>query len=135
MLFSNYDSAKYWLDSTGIVEINGEQADTINIDESDLVKRGFDFKIVAHSTSPLNKRYFIREQIKDVLMAGNDIYDNSLVIDYEGNLKLIPLINRSPISLSEYPVRFETFQAGNGYVGNIDDFHFLETTYMALLEA
>ena len=77
-----------------------------------------------------------RNQLKETIAGGNDNHHNSLVIDINGMFKLIPLIDKSPSELQSYPVRFETFQAGNGYVGYLAsmDETFIEQTYKALLE-
>lgn len=134
-LFSNYEEARSWLDTTGTIEIDGKQANTINNGAKTLARRDFEFEIVAHRTKPIQTPVFTREQLEQVLEAGSDQYHNSLVIDYEGYVKLVPLMGKSPASLKEYPVRFETFNAGNGYVGQKVEDSFLEMTYIALLEA
>lgn len=48
---------------------------------------------------------------------------------------MVPLINRTPINIKEYPVRIESFQARYGYVGSPGSLNHLEGTYLALLEA
>ncbi|WP_108073520.1 hypothetical protein [Heyndrickxia sporothermodurans] len=135
MLFKSYEDAKFWLDSTGRVIINGVETSTIPKVEGKLFDDGYSFEIVAHRTTKPKNPVITRQQLKNVLINGDDNVSNSLVIDYEGMPKLIQLVNRTPSAIEEYPVRFETFAAGNGYVGSISDLNHLETTYQALLEA
>lgn len=133
MLFASFESANHWLQTTGTVVIDGKQADTMREENSNLFNLPFYFEIVVHRTSP--PKQFTKKQLKDVLLAGDDRYNNSLVIDYNGNPLLLPLLDRPPNSLSENPIRFETFQAGNGYVGNSITDHFVEATYTSLVNA
>ncbi|ADO57440.1 hypothetical protein [Paenibacillus polymyxa] len=77
------------------------------------------------------KPYFTKEEVADVLQKGNDDRHNSLIIDFDGTPKLIPFTNDG----SKYAVRYETFNAGNGYVGEKSQLNHLNGTYQALLEA
>ena len=65
------------------------------------------------------------------MFLGDDNYDNSLVIDFDGYLHLIPFRHAKEGS---YAVRFETFLAGNGYVGSEESIYDIEDTYLSLLE-
>jgi len=134
MLFESITSADRWLQSNNPISINGEIVD-LNEESSKLFDGKYDFEIIAHRITKPSNPIFTREQLRNVLLNGNDNYSNSLVIDYDGNPKLVPLINRTPINIIEYPVRFESFGAGNGYVGSQGSLNQLEGTYLALLEA
>lgn len=131
MLFPSYSAAESWLNFNNPISVNGEVID-LNEEISDLLDFKYNFEIIAHRiTKPLNP-IFTREQLRDVLLNGNDNYTNSLVIDYDGYPKLIPWVNIS--NVNKYPVRFENFQAGNGYVGSHASLNGIEKTYLALLE-
>ncbi|MGE7983718.1 hypothetical protein [Solibacillus sp. NPDC093137] len=131
MLFPSYSAADSWLKSNNPISVNGEVID-LNEKISDLFDNKSEIEIIAHRiTKPLNP-IFTREQLSNVLLNGNDTYTNSLVIDYDGYPKLIPWVSRAHIK--EYPVRFENFQAGNGYVGSHGSLNHIESTYLALLE-
>lgn len=134
MHFTSFTSANDWLQSNNPIIVNGETVD-LNEKVSILFGGRYEFEIIAHRITKPSNPIFTREEISNVLRSGNDNHSNSLVIDYQGNPKLVPLIDRTPLSLKEYPVRFETFQAGNGYVGPHEDLTHLDTTYLALLEA
>lgn len=137
MVFSTFNEAQTWLDHTGPVLINGEEANTIPKEESNLSNPDYSFEIVAHRFSKPKNPIPTRDQLKAVLINGDDEYTNSLVIDSEGVIRLVPLINRAPFEIKNFPVRYESFQAGNGYVGfgASNDADHIENTYMALLEA
>ncbi|WP_127550596.1 protein kinase [Paenibacillus amylolyticus] len=76
------------------------------------------------------KAFFTKEELARVLKEGNDERNNSLIVDWEGNIQLVPFTNDS----KTYAVRFETFVAGNGYVGARSKLNHLDGTYQALLE-
>lgn len=134
MLFESFTSADRWLQSNNPIYVNGEIID-LNEEVSDLFDGKYNFEIIAHRISKPSNPIFTREQLRNVLISGNDSHSNSLVIDYDGNPKLVPLLNRSAINVTEYPVRVESFQAGNGYVGSQASLSHLDGTYLALLEA
>jgi hypothetical protein len=77
------------------------------------------------------KAFFTKEEVAQVLRAGDDNRNNSLIVDFEGNVKLVPFTNNN----KTYAARFETFGAGNGYVGEKSQLNHLTGTYQALLEA
>ncbi len=134
MLFESFTSADRWLQSNNPIFVNGEIVD-LNEEVSDLFDDKYNFEIIAHRISKPSNPIFTREQLRNVLINGNDSHSNSLVIDYDGNPKLVPLINRSAINVTEYPVRVEIFQVGNGYVGSQASLSHLDGTYLTLLEA
>ncbi|MGE7950851.1 hypothetical protein [Lysinibacillus xylanilyticus] len=134
MFFESFQAANNWLRINRPLTINGKNVEN---DETvtDLFNDNYSFEIIAHRITKIKNPIFSREQLKEVLINGNDNYSNSLVIDYEGTPKLIPLISIAPLEVIEYPVRFETFNAGNGYVGVQSNLNHLDQTYLALLEA
>lgn len=136
-IFNTFEEAQAWLDHTGPVLINGVPSNTIEKEDKNLVSPDYSFLIITHRfTKPINP-IPTREQLRDTIAKGNDNYTNVLVIDYDGAIRLIPLTDRSAVSVQGFPVRYESFQAGNGYVGykaSSDGIH-IEDTFMALLEA
>lgn len=76
------------------------------------------------------KAFFTKEELTQVLTEGNDGRNNSLIVDFQGNVKLVPFTNDK----TTYAVRYETFGAGNGYVGPESKLNHLDGTYQALLE-
>ena len=80
-------------------------------------------------------RRFSRGELLEVLAAGDDSKNNSLIVDVTGYFQLIsPLEARK--STSSAAIRHETFCAGNGYVGfqAARDEHFIRQTYLSSLE-
>lgn len=71
------------------------------------------------------------EEVKEVLRNGSDEVHNSLIIDFDGTVSLVPFESKR----KGYAVRFETFVAGNGYVGSKSALNHLDGTYQAMLEA
>ena len=137
MYFRTFNDAQQWLHHTGNVLINGEIANTIPKESSSVVNPDYSFEIIAHRFSKPANLVPTRAQLKDIIAGGNDRYHNALVIDSNGKFKLIELINQSTAELQNFPVRYETFQPGNGYVGYSasNDELFIEQTYITLLEA
>ncbi len=135
MLFITYKDAELWLKRNPEVEIDGVMARVRDKEQTmTLGERKIDFEIIVHRVSKPTNLYATREQIKEVLKEGDDSYNNCLVIDYDGLPQLLKLINQMPYLVTSYPVRLETFNARNRYVGDhikIDD---VDETYMALLE-
>lgn len=76
------------------------------------------------------KEFFTKEEVAQVLKEGDDNRNNSLIVDYEGNVKLVPFTKDK----KTYAVRYETFCAGNNYVGAKSKLNHLDRTYQALLE-
>ncbi|MCU7666816.1 hypothetical protein [Bacillus thuringiensis] len=132
MLFSTFHEANLWLNQHNHHIINGEAASTERKEVYDLVNRGFEFEIICHRISRPSTPSI--DELTKVLLLGDDNYNNSLVIDYDGTIKLLKITNSTPLAKDGYPVRFETFQTGNGYVGTASDLNHLEQTYQGLLE-
>jgi len=79
--------------------------------------------------------YPSKEQLKDVIRAGNDNQDNLLILNQDASFKLILLDERD--DSVTYVARHETFDSGNGYVGTkaADDAQFINKHYVEGLEA
>ncbi|MFI3603958.1 protein kinase domain-containing protein [Vagococcus fluvialis] len=77
------------------------------------------------------KNVVTREQIKKVLINGDDSVGNVLVIDEDGYPQLL---NQSDKRASYYPVRIESFSALNNYVGQYSVLNHLEDSYLMCLK-
>ncbi|OLN21452.1 hypothetical protein BTO30_14945 [Domibacillus antri] len=84
-----------------------------------------------HRTGKPIKNFITEEDLEKVLIEGDDNYNNSLVIDFNGNLHLKRF---NDAKHGPYAVRFETFVAGNGYVGSASSLSHTENTYLSLLD-
>jgi hypothetical protein len=133
LLFSRFQDAEYWLSKNPVIEINGEMVDQREKVE-ELFSDKFDLSIIAHRVHKPNNPIFTKEQVRKVLLDGDDNYHNSLIIDLDGFPRLIRVIGRTPLTLTDFAVRFETFNAGNGYVGKNSGLNHLDSTYLTLLE-
>ncbi|MCM3175924.1 hypothetical protein [Paenibacillus sp. MER 99-2] len=138
LLFNSYSSAQLWLQQNSQVNIDGKTV--LTMEDSDGVHNLLDFdkinfEIILHRTDVPANPIFSKEELRNVLLHGNEEHDNALIIDFDGYLKLVPLIDRSARTLTEYAVRFNTFDAGNGYVGANSNLFHLDNTYTILLEA
>lgn len=133
LLFSSYREAELFIQAKPQFEINGEPMDWIKYESSHVGDFGstFHFKIIVHQTENPKNRYPTKEQVKSVLINGDDDYNNFLVIDFDGFPNLIRRVAGTP--LTGYPVRFETFNAGNRYVGPHSQLNHLDdTTFISM---
>jgi hypothetical protein len=135
MLFGSYGSAEFWLKSHPTVSIDNKTVETKEPEAVFLLDfKRFSFEIILHRTHKPRNPIFTKEQVRDTLINGDDNFHNSLIIDFEGFPRLIPLYHETALALTEYAVRYETFDAGNGYVGPKSKLSHLDRTYLALLE-
>lgn len=58
-----------------------------------------------------------KEQLIETIKNGNDGNDNTLIITQTGEFKLLEIYDKSLLTNPEIVTRFETFVAGNDYVG------------------
>lgn len=72
---------------------------------------------------------FTKVEIEELMRKADDRQNNTLVVDEEGYAKLIT----EDESVFAYPVRIETWMAGNNYVGRYSDLSDLESAYERLL--
>ena len=135
LIFCTFKEAEDWLKYHPIVNVEGKNVSTIPPAEIELFdKENMDFEIIVHREEP-PKHLFTIEEINNVLLNGDDGKNNSLVIDLDGYPRLIQLENYESISSVEFAVIFETFCAGNQYVGSEISIQNNEHLYRACLEA
>jgi len=135
MLFNSFTETQTWLEQNRNIAINGEISNPSSEERvTDLFSRSFHFDVICHRTeSPLNPVPSI-EQLRDVLVNGDDTTSNTLIIDFNGHFNLVPRRSQEPLRVKNYAVKYETFQAGNGYVGSSSNLLHLEQTYQSVLE-
>lgn len=75
------------------------------------------------------KHLFTKEEIKIEMEKADDRKNNTLVIDENGYAQVV-----SGENLNYYPVRQETWHAGNGYVGKYSNLSTLDDDYMSMLQ-
>jgi len=124
-LFNTWEEAKSWLVENPYAVIDGVDYETDPVSHM-LGTPSFDIR--PHRISKPKKFYPLKQEIYNLLRNANDDVYNMLVIDFEGNSKLIQKPGFS------YAVRLEGFGAGNGYVGIDSKMNHFETTYLTLLE-
>lgn len=73
---------------------------------------------------------FTKEEIKELMAKADDRVNNKLVIDENGYAQIIQNLCYS----STYPVRYETWSAGNKYVGKYSNLLDLDQCYVFMLE-
>ncbi len=73
---------------------------------------------------------FKRSEIEELMRNADDRVDNQMVIDENGYAKIIGRYDNGHL----YPVRIETWDSGNNYVGKYSDLTTLDDVYMMLLE-
>nr|WP_259549244.1 hypothetical protein [Heyndrickxia oleronia] len=127
--FDSYANAKIWLDNQDYVEASGEK---IPVNPSSYGIADPSVRIRPHRTGKPKQKVFSKEQLKEVLLNGDDRINNSLIVNNDGFLKLVPFSQVRNIS---YAVRFETFDSGNGYVGKGASLYNLDEIYLSLLDA
>lgn len=128
LTFNNYYEAKVWKNNTDYVDVEGE---TMPVNPTSYGLADPYISIRPHRTGKPKQSYFTEEHLREVILNGNDSVNNSLVVDFDGYLHLVPFKNAID---NLYAVRFETFVAGNGYVGNRTSHEHLEGTYLSLLD-
>ncbi|MEX3711209.1 hypothetical protein ABFV99_02270 [Cytobacillus horneckiae] len=129
LTFDDYYKAKNWMANNKFVELDGKQI-AVNPESYSLTDPTVSIR--PHRTGKPKQSFFTEDDLKKVLLAGNDNYNNSLVVDFDGFLHLVPF--KQGID-GAYAVRFETFGAGNGYVGSENSLNHIDETYLSLLEA
>ncbi|MGE7880130.1 hypothetical protein [Peribacillus muralis] len=127
--FDDYYLAKQWKQNQTFIEVDGERVE-VNPTSTGLTDPSV--RIRPHRTEKPKKSYITKGELQKVLLAGDDNYNNSLVIDFDGFVHLVPL---NQAMNEPYAVRFETFGAGNGYVGKNSSLNHLDGTYLALLQS
>ncbi|MGF7050402.1 hypothetical protein J2T13_004940 [Paenibacillus sp. DS2015] len=125
-VFNDYSQAEKWRKDRPIVEVGDTRID--NIGARSLADPYLHIR--QHRTAKPIKSYFTKDEVATVLRKGNDETHNFLVVDYNGDVHLIPRGNNR----EGYAVRFESFQAGNGYVGQNSGLNHLNNTYLAMME-
>lgn len=130
-LFNTVQEADGWISGKTDIEINGE---IIKVNKIVSSLTDIDLYVQLHRQSKPKKLYPTKEELAILLKNGDDSDHNVLIIDFDGNLQLIPLMGRMPSSITDCAVRYETFAAGNGYVGSEESASDIDDTYQALLE-
>jgi hypothetical protein len=131
LTFDNYYEAKRWKQNHKFIEVEEKR---IEVSPTMYGLTDPAVEIRPHRTGKPKKPYITMDDLKQVLLKGDDQFNNSLIIDFDGYLHLLPF---DQAKNSAYAVRFETFVAGNGYVGSeksIEDIEDIEDTYLSLLE-
>ncbi|WP_097025726.1 hypothetical protein [Clostridium peptidivorans] len=133
MIFEKHEEAKIWLKNNEII-INKRNIDT-TLSDSINTKEVYICEIMAHRLIKPNHQ-FTKQELKEIILSGDDIYNNSLIIDFDGYPKLIKWINSEDIRCTQnYAVRYETFAAGRGDVGILSNLYYINQIYVSLLEA
>lgn len=103
------------------------------------IKNGFDKDILYHnqyqfeiSLKKIGKplHLFTKQEIRTAMANADDRCNNQLVIDENGYAKILQNSKYGCL----YPVRHETWHAGNNYVGKYSSLETLEMDYLASLE-
>ncbi|CAJ1003895.1 hypothetical protein [Brevibacillus aydinogluensis] len=126
MIFKSYEDAEYWFYDNLTADIDGQEYQT----KPKMSRLGSPiFVIRPHRISKPKKHLITKEELREVLINGDNEVYNMLVVDYDGYPKLI----QKPSSA--YAVRLEGYAAGNNYVGRQSKLYHLDETYRILLEA
>lgn len=73
---------------------------------------------------------FTREDVELAMRNADDRKNNILVVDENGFIQILT----APVQLKSYPVRLETWHAGNLYVGKYSSLSTLDNTYLLALQ-
>lgn len=81
-----------------------------------------------------NMETLSREQLVELIKNGDDSYDNQIRVTKEGIIFLSRIVGAEDISNLRF--RFETYDAGNGYVGPeaADDDEYIDDLYNGLIK-
>lgn len=123
--FESYSDANFVADKIDSITVDNE---IINVRTSQLGSEHVTVR--PHRTDKPQNAIFTRDDLRNVLLNGNDNRNNSLILDFDGNLRLIPF---EDWPTTPHAVRYESFVAGNGYVGSENSLSHLESTYLSML--
>jgi|GEM_PF-1142559 len=133
-IFDSLESIHPYMFEEGKVNCNGKE---YRIHKGDYVipelePTAFFHPKVKRETKP---HHFTKAELKEVIAADNDDYHNSLVLTLNGHFELWTPQDARKL-LSPVAVRYESFVAGNEYVGKQAalDNGFINQTYLAMLE-
>lgn len=104
MYFSTYNEAMNWLEEQTEISLNGELI-VSNIKQSSFLNTNFLFEIVVHRDESVLSSTLVEEQVKPLLESIEDYLANILVIDYQGNVKLMPTSQK--VQKYEYAVHIK----------------------------
>ncbi|MDU1604960.1 MAG: hypothetical protein E6845_18555 [Clostridium sp.] len=81
-----------------------------------------------------NMETLSREQLVELIKNGDDSYDNQIRVTKDGIIFLSRIVGAEDISNLRF--RFETYDAGNGYVGPeaADDDEYIDDLYNGLIK-
>ncbi len=80
------------------------------------------------------RHLFNKDDLNKLLLSGDDSHCNMLVVDEDGYLNLIDPSKYNDYELFSYPVRNETYGAGNNYVGKYAPLTDLDDIYLSNLK-
>ncbi|MDZ4993770.1 hypothetical protein GNF80_12450 [Clostridium perfringens] len=132
MIFNTHEEAEKWLINNNILLINGEKVNVGGYQINCFGIDNFNIEIVVHRKTKPN--IFTIDDIRRVLKEGDDRYNNSLIIDFEGNLKLIQSNPEDIIYHSNYAVSNEVYNSGNGFVGREFNDLYIKYIYLNMLD-
>jgi hypothetical protein len=127
MIFDTIQEAQFWKENQSEFQVVGKM---IKANPTSTGMADSYLHIRSHRVGKPKQMVFSKQEVENVLKYGNDNIHNSLVVDFDGFVHLVPFEQ----AITGYAVRFETFQAGNGYVGSKSSLNHLDGTYLALLE-
>lgn len=133
MIFQKHEEAESWIKNNEIV------IDKCNIDKtlSNFIsnKEVYICEVMTHRLTK-TEHQFTKQELIDMILHGDDRYNNSLIIDFNGYPKLIKWVNSEDIRYTQnYAVRYETFISGRGDVGVLSNPYYIDQIYVSLLEA
>jgi len=126
LVFKNYADAQHWFHNNLTANIDGQEYQT-KPKMSRIGSPYFDIRF--HRIYKPKKHFITKEELREVLINGDNEVYNMLVVDFDGYPKLI----QQPSAA--YAVRLEGYAAGNNYVGKQSKLYHLDETYKTLLEA
>lgn len=132
MIFNTHEEAEAWLDDNNILIVNGEKVNISGFQTNYYSVENYDIEIVVHRKTKPNS--FSENDVRRVLKEGDDRYNNSLTIDFHGNLKLIQSNPEEIIYHSNYAVINEVYNSGNGFVGREFSDLYIKYIYLNMLD-
>lgn len=133
MIFEKHEEAESWLKNNEIV-INKCSIDKTSSNFSS-PKEIYICEVMTHRLAK-PEHQFTKSELINMILHGDDRFNNSLIIDFNGYPRLIKWINSDDIRYTQnYAVRYETFNAGKGDVGVSSNLYYIDQIYVSLLEA
>lgn len=131
-IFKTHKEAEQWLIEHKKVIINNEETEVKPLSASRLGNVDFSFKIIVHRKS--KPHVFTKDELIHVLKKSTNLHEENLIIDFNGNLKIINKLDSNFIDFEAFAVKHENFKNEKYSKIELTNAEHLEKVYINMLE-